>query len=64
MSAQQGLPAASSVSDEPLNGYITALHLVQNGRTNEKLIVGGSDDGSLAFWSFEYASFLLNLSTL
>jgi len=45
--------ASGDVSDNPLNGYIVGLHLVQNDRTGERLIVGGADDGSLAIWSLE-----------
>ena len=59
MSAQKGLPGGLPVTNEPLNGYITTLHVVQIGGTTRKLIVGGADDGSLAFWSFEYIYFVL-----
>jgi hypothetical protein len=45
--------ASGDVSDIPLNGYLVGLHLVQNDRTGERLIVGGADDGSLAIWSLE-----------
>jgi WD repeat-containing protein 7 len=45
--------ASGDVSDIPLNGYIVGIHLVQNDRTGERLIVGGADDGSLAIWSLE-----------
>ncbi|KAK0459983.1 uncharacterized protein EV420DRAFT_1534284 [Desarmillaria tabescens] len=38
-------------SDVPLGGYIMALHVVQNGRTKERYVVGGGDDGSIAFWT-------------
>jgi len=38
-------------SDPPLDGCIVALHVAQNPRTREKYIVGGADDGSIAFWS-------------
>ena len=41
------------VSESALDGAITSLHLVQNGRTKERLIVGGADDGSVAFWTLE-----------
>jgi len=46
-------PAPGDVSDIPLNGCITGLHVVQNDRTGERLIVGGADDGSVAIWSLE-----------
>ncbi|KAG6864820.1 hypothetical protein C0991_006941 [Blastosporella zonata] len=39
--------------DPALDGSLTALHVVSNGRTKEKFIVGGADDGSLAFWTIE-----------
>ncbi|KAF8903093.1 hypothetical protein CPB84DRAFT_1728490 [Gymnopilus junonius] len=35
-----------------LSGGIVGLHLVQNPRTKERYIIGGADDGSIAFWSF------------
>ncbi|KAF8984038.1 hypothetical protein BDQ17DRAFT_1260967 [Cyathus striatus] len=47
------LPFASSskkTSDAPLPGYIIGLHVVHNQRTKEKYLVGGADDGSVAFW--------------
>lgn len=43
-------------SDVPLSGYIMALHVVRNGRTKERYVVGGGDDGSIAFWTSEYVS--------
>lgn len=47
----------SVISSEPaLDGYIVALHVVQNSRTNERFIVGGADDGSIAFWALKYVS--------
>jgi WD repeat-containing protein 7 len=45
--------APGDVSDIPLNGSITALHITQNDQTGERLIVGGGDDGSVAIWSLE-----------
>ncbi|KAI9442968.1 hypothetical protein H4582DRAFT_1921610 [Lactarius indigo] len=41
------------VSDIPLDGIIVGLHIAQNDRTGERLIVGGADDGSVAIWSLE-----------
>ena len=29
---------------------ITSLHSITNERTDEKLLVGGVDDGSIAVW--------------
>ncbi|KAI0246428.1 hypothetical protein BJV78DRAFT_1364863, partial [Lactifluus subvellereus] len=45
--------APGDVSDIPLNGFIVGLHIAQNDRTGERLIVGGADDGSVAIWSLE-----------
>jgi len=53
---RRSLAEFRAVSNVPLNGSITKLHLVQNDRTNERFIVGGSEDGSLAFWTKEYLS--------
>jgi hypothetical protein len=41
----------SETSNIPLNGEITSLHFVEDDRTKEPVLVGGADDGSLAFWS-------------
>ena len=41
-------------SEPPIDGFILAPHLVQNGRTKEQFILGGADDGSIAFWHAEY----------
>jgi WD repeat-containing protein 7 len=43
------------LSDPPLDGFLADLHVTQNGRTKERFILGGADDGSIAFWDFEYA---------
>jgi WD repeat-containing protein 7 len=45
----------SEVSDMPLDGYITSMHLARNDRTSEDLLIGGSDDGSIAIWSLRSA---------
>ncbi|KAG6827291.1 hypothetical protein H0H93_015696, partial [Arthromyces matolae] len=46
---------ASSSDDEDiaLAGFIASLHLVTNERTKEQFIVGGADDGSVAFWTLD-----------
>ncbi|KAF9468708.1 hypothetical protein BDZ94DRAFT_1304460 [Collybia nuda] len=44
----------NKVSEPALNGYITGLHVVQNARTKETFIVGGADDGSVAFWTIDH----------
>ncbi|KAI0060412.1 WD40 repeat-like protein [Artomyces pyxidatus] len=44
---------SKDLSDVPLDGFIVSLHLVQNDRSGERLIVGGADDGSVAIWSLE-----------
>lgn len=48
------VPAPGDISDIPLNGYIIGLHVIQNDRTGERLVVGGADDGSVAIWSLEF----------
>ncbi|KAG5639736.1 hypothetical protein H0H81_000016 [Sphagnurus paluster] len=44
---------SDKVSDLPLNGFVTALHLISNSSTKERLLVGGGDDGSVAFWTID-----------
>ncbi|KAJ7162930.1 hypothetical protein C8R46DRAFT_1101904 [Mycena filopes] len=39
------------VSSAAIAGEVAGLHVVQNSRTRERFIVGGGDDGSIAFWS-------------
>jgi WD repeat-containing protein 7 len=41
------------VSDLPLGGQVTSLHFVQHERTKERFLLGGADDGSIAFWELE-----------
>ncbi|KAJ7726520.1 hypothetical protein B0H16DRAFT_1592489 [Mycena metata] len=41
----------AKVSALAIGGEVAALHLVQNSRTREQFIVGGGDDGSIAFWA-------------
>jgi hypothetical protein len=48
-------PSHAKVSGPALQGFITSLHVVYNSRTREKLIIGGADDGSIAFWTVECA---------
>lgn len=36
----------------PLSGSVHCIELITNTRTGDPLIVGGSDDGSVAFWAF------------
>ncbi|KAI8986132.1 WD40 repeat-like protein [Trametes punicea] len=40
-------------SDSSLPGAILALDIIQNSRTGERVVAGGADDGSIAFWSLE-----------
>ncbi|KAJ7904510.1 hypothetical protein B0H14DRAFT_2663171 [Mycena olivaceomarginata] len=41
-------------STAPINGGVTGLHgVVQNSRTRERFVIGGGDDGSIAFWATE-----------
>jgi hypothetical protein len=48
-------PSQVKVSAPALQGYIAGLHAVYHSRTKEKLIIGGADDGSIAFWTVECA---------
>lgn len=42
-------------STAPINGGVTGLHgVVQNSRTRERFVIGGGDDGSIAFWATEW----------
>lgn len=45
--------SSTKCSDASLGGRLLGLHTVQNQRTREKYIVGGADDGSIAFWSLK-----------
>jgi hypothetical protein len=47
-------PSPRKTSDTALDGFVTGLHLVQNGRTKERFIIGGADDGTVAFWTIEH----------
>ncbi|KAG6915621.1 hypothetical protein DXG01_010697 [Tephrocybe rancida] len=47
-------PPSKEAPEIALNGFITGLHVVSNGRTKEKFIVGGADDGSMAFWTIDH----------
>jgi hypothetical protein len=47
------VPAPGDISDIPLKGYVIGLHVIQNDRTGERLVIGGADDGSVAIWSLE-----------
>ncbi|KAG6884839.1 hypothetical protein C0993_007868 [Termitomyces sp. T159_Od127] len=51
ISGSSKLMPSSDVSEVALNGFITSLFVVSNGRMKEKFIVGGADDGSVAFWT-------------
>jgi hypothetical protein len=42
------------ISDKALNGYICGFHVVTNFRTGDKFILGGADDGSIAFWTIAF----------
>lgn len=47
-------PSRTKMSAQALQGYITGLHAIYHPRTKEKLLIGGADDGSVAFWTTEY----------
>lgn len=56
MAGKSDNPQASSssslkTSSPSLGGSLVGLHIVQNPRTRERYVVGGADDGSIAFWS-------------
>ncbi|KAF9031392.1 WD40 repeat-like protein [Hymenopellis radicata] len=55
---QESLHISQKISDVALDGCIVSLHVVRNGRTKERYIVGGADDGSIAFWNAD--TFKLN----
>lgn len=44
----------TKISTQALRGYITGLHVVYHPLTKEKIIVGGADDGSIAFWTVDH----------
>lgn len=48
-----GRVAQRKTSEAVLGGYVTGLHAVQNTRTKERFLIGGADDGSIAFWTIE-----------
>ncbi|KAJ7505803.1 hypothetical protein B0H11DRAFT_1851029 [Mycena galericulata] len=57
---QTSLAELSAASPTPLKesaavlaGEVTGLHIVENTRTRERLIVGGADDGSIGFWTVD-----------
>lgn len=39
------------VSDIPLAGSISSMHIVMDERSGQNVIIGGADDGSVAIWS-------------
>jgi WD repeat-containing protein 7 len=52
----------TKVSAQALQGYITGLHAIYHPLTREKLIIGGADDGSIAFWTVEWVFFTFFIS--
>jgi len=54
MIGDSGKPSQPEKASAPaLNGFLTSLNFVQNPRTKEQFIIGGGDDGSIAFWTVE-----------
>jgi WD repeat-containing protein 7 len=53
MAQKMTSPLFGGISDAPLDGYVTGLHLVNNERTKETFVLGGADDGSVALWNLE-----------
>ncbi|CAL1713651.1 unnamed protein product [Somion occarium] len=49
--ADEGNP--KNISDLPLPGDVLSIHLAVNGRTGERLLIGGADDGGIAIWDLE-----------
>ncbi|KAJ7068988.1 hypothetical protein B0H15DRAFT_138368 [Mycena belliarum] len=45
------LASPKKASATPISGAVSSLHVVQNSRTRERFVVGGGDDGSIAFWA-------------
>ncbi|KDQ62091.1 hypothetical protein JAAARDRAFT_29992 [Jaapia argillacea MUCL 33604] len=41
----------NEASDFPISGRVHTLHAIENERTSDRVIVGGGDDGSVAFWT-------------
>jgi hypothetical protein len=48
-----GTSAAENTSNLPLNGSVISLDQVQNYHTKEQYIIGGADDGTVAFWELQ-----------
>lgn len=44
-------------SDQALEGSIVCLQLCRNERSGEQYLVGGTDGGVVAVWTFEYVTF-------
>ena len=47
------------LSDIPLDGRISSMHIARDERSGENLVVGGGDDGSVAIWSLRSVSRVL-----
>ncbi|KAI0823988.1 WD40 repeat-like protein [Trametes gibbosa] len=50
---QKGNTPAVQDSDFALPGPILAMDVIHNTRTRERVVVGGSDDGTIAVWALE-----------
>ncbi|KAJ7281956.1 hypothetical protein C8J57DRAFT_1298981 [Mycena rebaudengoi] len=46
-------PAPLKASASSIADAVIGLHVVHNSRTRERFIVGGGDDGSIAFWTID-----------
>ena len=40
------------------------MDIVQNPRTGERALIGGSDDGTIALWTYEYVSLFARTTSL
>ncbi|RPD74051.1 WD40 repeat-like protein [Lentinus tigrinus ALCF2SS1-7] len=49
----RGSGDSSQASDVPLPGSIVSVDLGQNPRTGERVFIGGSDDGTIALWTYD-----------
>ncbi len=45
---------SSQTSDVPLPGGVVTVDVVENPRSGERALIGGSDDGTIAMWTYEY----------
>ncbi|RDX48877.1 WD40 repeat-like protein [Lentinus brumalis] len=44
---------SSQTSDIPLPGSVVTVDVVENPRSGERALIGGSDDGTIAMWTYD-----------